>query len=1268
MSSESISLPERQWTNEIALSEHSASNSLNEPLLSTHQERERLDDRSSGKINADWEVESHVNKDEDLEEMSTSEPQRAHRNFPLLRPDASWMFAEPLHPEFICKKNRQSNAHLRPRPTYVDLTSSSTVCPEYLPAAVPQTSQACCMSCCIPRAHSNNKIRQAIGHGKIYDPRIRYRISRCTKPSFMSKRRRVSCCARCVHCRCCTWSCLCNGLPSTFDMVLEREAWSCVILLYSIATFLGLIIGSIILPSGSIIPFANYIGNPDIHLLAVPDLLAKRQLSIFISNKTASNFSVTKLFGPPQVTNISFYQTKTDHFVFSSSADDDILGRNDHRFVAYAVASIRHVCEQNYWETRRCHLLRQASLDGDHFLFWQGASFGHLMSSISSPGKAIAANISKIINADTSSLFFDDFGEDSAARVQVEALRALTSMFGVLFFPVLPSIGTSFRSFSSWVFLAIYVPISLIFMNEVTSFWYFLFANGPLSQPDCIDEKGAVFTNESIPLWHRNIPIVSGYGNCVNDHYFITFNILQSSIQGIIEAIFKGVGMERPQRFDNSSNCDSHEIVSRQTLSHFLTDLSHIAYKNQSIVNSTDINSVPLPQNFKVPSLYQIEESFAQRCEYNKHFGTYADVLLLRLWLLAALLFLYIVMPMCVVNKIFSRLRISDFEPPSAKLCRGAHTLATRLKRCLNRYLKSLWLRICNFCKSTIYFVLDRFPRLNSCLPHRFTIGGRMLRPCTICLQRFECCCHQCISKRDSFDVSWSQEAMMQRSALDEPAWKEVVRKGAFLPIRIKITLLVTSLILLWIWGRHCITFMWYENVRYEFNVWLKSQPSAKRIEWCPYLNKLLQQQPLVPFFEDLRASVDLVRSEVLDASDEWTMSRLSDESTAAMDSSLSSFMKANPVLEWAVNICCGVNSRAPASIESSNGTLGDCSVLFPKTGPLHTCIQECSDKVAFIKCVAKQSKSDFKAPDQLIGPCNLIPSQIAYINLDWWIEYDVGMYLHYAIVWGMNGAAFTVLMLYASRSYFLMRTTKQRCKAQAQSIATFFHPELGFPLSTEKAHGGVLEEDGGMPWSAILAINPEASLDEHPKKCLKYTEFEFAPALLGTHLFLSLIQAYVQFPLFLMLYIFVSFLIILPDFRVWLVTSLLLQYLPGLLVIISSFLLRRLLMEASAPKRIGILFPREFKWWDLLLTVAYLPLGGFYSVIRMSYSCLSCPCMMGRVEKEMVPLHQDMSYKAYVGTLNGARLRSEYECKVQWLIMRRNADSNDQDEDTNYD
>merc|ERR1711871_1008238 len=116
--------------------------------------------------------------------------------------------------------------------------------------------------------------------------------------------------------------------------------------------------------------------------------------------------------------------------------------------------------------------------------------------------------------------------------------------------------------------------------------------------------------------------------------------------------------------------------------------------------------------------------------------------------------------------------------------------------------------------------------------------------------------------------------------------------------------------------------------------------------------------------------------------------------------------------------------------------------------------------------------------------------------------------------------------------------------------------------------------------------------------------------ALLGTHVFLSLIQAYVQFPLFLTLYIFVALLILLPGFRVWLTTSVLLPYIPGLLVLISSFLLRRLVMETSAPKRIGILFPREYKWWDLILTVAYLPLGGFYSVIRMLYSCLSCPCI----------------------------------------------------------
>ena len=42
------------------------------------------------------------------------------------------------------------------------------------------------------------------------------------------------------------------------------------------------------------------------------------------------------------------------------------------------------------------------------------------------------------------------------------------------------------------------------------------------------------------------------------------------------------------------------------------------------------------------------------------------------------------------------------------------------------------------------------------------------------------------------------------------------------------------------------------------------------------------------------------------------------------------------------------------------------------------------------------------------------------------------------------------------------------------------------------------------MPWRAILSINPHARLEDHPKKSLKYEDFEFSPALLGTFLFTS--------------------------------------------------------------------------------------------------------------------------------------------------------------------
>ena len=83
--------------------------------------------------------------------------------------------------------------------------------------------------------------------------------------------------------------------------------------------------------------------------------------------------------------------------------------------------------------------------------------------------------------------------------------------------------------------------------------------------------------------------------------------------------------------------------------------------------------------------------------------------------------------------------------------------------------------------------------------------------------------------------------------------------------------------------------------------------------------------------------------------------------------------------------------------------------------------------------------------------------------------------------------------------------------------------------------------------------------------------------------------------------------------------------------------------METSAPKRIGILFAREYHFWDALLTITYLPLGVIYASIRMIYSCVQCPCKLRDIDENMVPFHLDISHHSYEGTLNGARLRSEY-------------------------
>ena len=135
----------------------------------------------------------------------------------------------------------------------------------------------------------------------------------------------------------------------------------------------------------------------------------------------------------------------------------------------------------------------------------------------------------------------------------------------------------------------------------------------------------------------------------------------------------------------------------------------------------------------------------------------------------------------------------------------------------------------------------------------------------------------------------------------------------------------------------------------------------------------------------------------------------------------------------------------------------------------------------------------------------------------------------------------------------------------------------------------------------------------------------------------------YLQFPLFFAVYILAEALIAIPPFRDWFLESIVLQYSKTMLVLLVCWVLRRVLMETSAPKRVGLLFPREFAGWDMLLTMTYLPLGVVYTFIRMFYSCIQCPCKLRDIDDNMVPFHLDISHLAYEGTINGARLRSEY-------------------------
>jgi hypothetical protein len=631
--------------------------------------------------------------------------------------------------------------------------------------------------------------------------------------------------------------------------------------------------------------------------------------------------------------------------------------------------------------------------------------------------------------------------------------------------------------------------------------WFPLFQDGwLLASPHCESSSGEAFTKELIPEWHHNITLAHGFGSCSNLLFVQDPNLLESYIRLAVDKVFQS-----PMNQTKAAQGSIYEGVCTSPELRLPSPLLLGTNITAGGANTTT-----------GPSLYEVESSFLNTCESNLKFGAYADVMLIRATVLAAFFLLYITVPLFICDHFLARLGAFQGSPPSATMVRWLKKAEMYLTACLSAGAQSFMLRARMHWVSCFSFCAERCAtRCSLAYKCHSIFDAKIRKTCGRIVhytRRHGCAC----CRRDNTRTSnaepetvwggdrWTYQAMLHRSALSETAFEEVVRKGSMTPLRMKMAIWITSMTLLWLGGRHAGQFLWMDAIRQDFDTAVQQQPDKRRVEWCPILGEIVEQQRGA--WDQLAWGnlVDRIRKSAESAAERWTSALLANATAAMADAALTEFMETHPELRLVNDACC--TDGGPAAPIGQIGRL-DCTSLFP-TGPMHDCIQKCADKVLFVACLAEFSgDGGSKIPDGGDGGggfCTAIPERLAHVNLVWWDQYDISNYLHWAIMGGMNGALVTVLLLYAVRTYYLVQHLKRRCRLQAHTIATFFHPELGFPLSTERYHGGSEELDGGMPWLAILSINPHASLQDHPKKCLKYEDFEFAPALLGTFLFTS--------------------------------------------------------------------------------------------------------------------------------------------------------------------
>ena len=765
-------------------------------------------------------------------------------------------------------------------------------------------------------------------------------------------------------------------------------------------------------------------------------------------------------------------------------------------------------CQSNAWKTTRCASLRQA--------FARNDAFWHYSLDVSfSPGPFVrvpdpVGAMSNIFNADSTVLFFERLPKlyDTPILGEIR-LAGYAFPFGytLLAIPSLLSVGTPFRSCcpQTWVILNVGI-LALLYFFGVKPLWPALFQDGwPLASPYCESSSGEAFTEELIPEWHHNITLAHGFGSCSNLWFEQDMNLLENYVSGFVEAVFQSASSINETRARQLSifkgMCTSPELRLPSPL-----------LLGTNITNT--FTSVGGGNMTAGTSLYEVELSFLETCKSNIKFGAYADVILLRVTVLATFVLLYVVVPLFICDQNLARLGAFQGSPPSATVVRWLKKAEKYFTACLSAGAQSFvqcarmrWESCFSFCTERCATRCSLAYKCCSILNAKIRkICGRVVHY----TRRHGCaCCRRGNLRARNAEPEtvwggdrWTYQAMVHRSALSETAFKEVVRKGSKTPLRMKRAIWITSITLLWLGGRHAGQFLWMDAIRQDFDTAVQRQPDKRHVAWCPILENIVEQQRGALYQIAARNLVDRIRKSAESSAERWASALLANATAKMADAALTEYMKTHPELRLVNDACCTDGGPAAQIAQI------DCTSVFPTGTLMHDCIQKCADKVLFVKCLAEFSgDGGSKIPDGGDGSgglCSAIPEGLSQVNLVWWEQYDVNVYLHWAIMGGMNGALVTVLLLYAVRTYCMVKHLKRRCRLQAQTIATFFHPELGFPLSTERFHGGSEDLDGGMPWPAILSINPHASLQDHPKKSLKYEDFEFAPALLGTFLFTS--------------------------------------------------------------------------------------------------------------------------------------------------------------------